>query len=586
MNNPANVIATGRFTFQKKNLYFSFYTSEHAERPRALQFIDETGHILEEIALAQTTQSPISVYQNTTGKVCGVWRRVPREYRRLLRDERLSVVLLWGGKYQADLAIAGKISKFPALPTEMFSSLLEPAYTGIDQLNGAGGTAIVSAVSGPTSSIHLTLVVNGVAGVDEIIDAGLNVRLESSDKKQIVLNESIVLQKPLYDYNVIELSSPVSIHDLRMLTRGKLFLTVESRRRPKMLRIQGPILSRAACELFETLLSPTDGKSRSSGLAWMYLNRDGSMIYNVQTDNMNMQENPMIQLVDDGLKRRTEVEDLTPSFSFNNAVGVIDRVGPRVLEPLYSDNLIVNIANDKEDNIIRGRLIARPVTDARDTAEPILLKRVDTSASASAQHTGMAWIGVDNECTLHYEITLNGFSERQELELYLEEKPIEAPNAPLTMKILDEFNSQYLEGFVIGMSMYELLKLDTNICYLQIKSKETGELLLKAKLKSIKVPNQCLPYSIDNNVPNGVALSANDHTDNNVPSMEVRKCYHSGRFYDEGEQWRNGVDACSMCSCIYGHVKCEETKCPPLKCKGDDVRSPRNGECCPYCARK
>lgn len=536
--------------------------------------------------ITQPDRSPISIYQNTTKKICGVWRRVPRDYRRLLREDRVNVVLLWGGKHVSELAIAGKVSKYPALSTEVFSSLLEPAFHGVDQLNGAGGTAIVSTVSGATSSIHMTLVLNGIFGGDETADAGLNIRLESHDRKQIVLNDSILVRKPLHDYNVVEFSSPVSIHDLRMLTRGKLLLTVESRKRPKLLRLQGSILTRVTCEIFETILGPSapESKTRSSGLAWMFLNRDGSLVYKVHTEDLNLQENPMLTLVDDGTKRRAEVEDLTPSFSFNNAYGVLDRLGPRVLEPLYADSLIVNVATENDSNLIRGRLIARQVADARDTSEPIMLKRLDPSTPAHL--SGMAWIGIDSECTLHYDVSVSGVADREELELYLEEKPIEAPGAPLTLKLLDEFSSHYLEGFALGMSSYELMKLDTSVCYLQVKSKNSGELLLKGKLGSIKVPSECLPYSIDNNVPNETIVSPNDPADNNLPSIEVRKCYHSGRFYDEGEQWRNTVDTCSMCSCIYGHVKCEETKCPPLKCKQEDVRPARDGECCPYCARK
>lgn len=583
VHNPLNIVATGRFTFHKKNLYFSFYVSDKAERPRAIQFIDETGHILEEIILVQPKRGPFSVYQNATGKVCGVWRRVPRDYRRMLREDRMSAILLWGGNYQPELALAGKIVKYPALSTELFSSLLEASHGNNELMSGAGGTAIVSTSSGATSSIHMTLVLNGLFGVDEISDVGLSIRLESVDRKQIVLNDTVLVHKPVHDYNVVEFSSPVSIHDLRMLTRGKLMLTVESRKRPKALRIQGPILTRVTCELFETVLAPSsaESKTRSSGLAWMYLNRDGSLVYNIRTEDLNLQENPLITLLDDNTKRRTEVEDLTSSFSFNNAVGVVDRLGPRVLEPLYSDKLSVNIATENDVNLIQGRLIARQVADARDSSEPILLKRIDTNAPSHL--TGMAWIAVDNECTLHYEITLSGGVPRQELELYLEEKPIEAPGAPTSTKILEEFNSHYLEGFVIGMSSYELAKLDTNICYLQIKSKSDGEMLLKGKLKKTKVPNHCLPYYTDNNVPS--VLSPNDHTDNNVPTMNT-KCYHSGRFFDEGEQWRNGMEACSMCSCVQGGVRCEPFKCPPLNCKDGEEPLKREGECCASCARK
>lgn len=583
-NNPLNIIATGRFTFHKKNLYFSFYVSERAARPRAIQFIDETGHILEEIVLVQSSNI-FSAYQNATGKVCGVWRRVSRDYRRLLRDEQMSVVLMWGGKFQTELALAGKISKYPALSTELFSSLLEAPFekgAPIDELNGAGGTAIVSTSSGATSSIHLTLVLSGIFHED-IADMHLNVRLEMADKKQKILQDTIIVKKINYDYNVFELSSPVSTHDLRLLTRGKLNLIVESRKRPNEIRIQGPVITRASCEIYQTVLAPTstESKTKSSGLAWVYMNRDGQLVYNIRTDELNLQESPLITIVDDSVKRKTDLEDLTPSLSFNKADGVLDKMGPRILDPLYGNNLAINIATENEQNLIRGRLIGRQLADARDASEPILLKRLDPNAPAHL--VGMAWMAVDNDCTLHYEITLNSYNAQQGLELYLEEKPMEAPNAPVTTKILDEFNGEYLEGFLMGMSTYELSKLATNVCYLQVKAKESGAYLLKGKLKSFNIPHQCIIPGFDpSRSPS--ELSPNDHTDNNVP-LDT-KCFHSGRFYDEGEQWQNGMETCSMCACVYGRVKCDKLECPPLKCKEGETRVSRKDECCPSCSCK
>lgn len=41
-------VATGRFTFYRKHLYFSFYTNRPV-RPRMVQFIDTNGNIIEEI---------------------------------------------------------------------------------------------------------------------------------------------------------------------------------------------------------------------------------------------------------------------------------------------------------------------------------------------------------------------------------------------------------------------------------------------------------------------------------------------------------------------------------------------------------
>jgi hypothetical protein len=62
-----NHVATGRFTFHRKNLYYSFYVSDPLYRPRALQFSDFEGNILGEQALF--IDGVTSVYQNVTGKV-------------------------------------------------------------------------------------------------------------------------------------------------------------------------------------------------------------------------------------------------------------------------------------------------------------------------------------------------------------------------------------------------------------------------------------------------------------------------------------------------------------------------------------
>lgn len=583
-NNPLNIVATGRFTFHKKSLYYSFYTSDKMTRPRLIQFIDDSGHILEEHSLVVPSSGPYSVYQNSTGKICGVWRRVPRDYRKLLREEAISVVLLWGGNYQAELALAGKVSKYPALSTELFSSLLEPAAdTSPEQMAGAGGTAIVSTSSGSTSSIHMTLVLNGLFGHDEINDVPLSVRLESLEKKQIVLEEIVKVKKPAHDYNIIEFSTPVTTHDLRLLTRGKLSLTIESRK-ISSLRLQGNIITRATCELFQTLLFPhsIETNTKTSGLAWLYLNKDGSLVYNIHTDSLNLLQNPLITLIDDSVKRKTELEDLTPSLSFNNAIGIIDRLGPRVLEPLYTENLAINIATENDESLLRGRLISRQVADSRDSIEPILLKRIDIDTPAHL--AGMAWLGVDNECSLHYEITLNGFGNQQRnFQLFIEEIPIEAPGAPVSRKMLDEFSGHFVEGFFLGMTSYELAKLESSVCYLEIRAQDSSdEILLRGKLRSTKVPTHCFPLYTDNNVPS--VFSPNEHNDNNLPAVDT-KCYHSGRFYDEGEQWRSELESCTMCSCLHSRVKCEIVKCPPLKCKSEDVRM-RKGECCATCISK
>lgn len=582
INNPQNIVATGRFMLHKKNLYFSFYLSEKASRPRSIQFMDRQGSIMEEQSLLGTGSQPTSAYQNATGKVCGVWRRLSRDYRRLLKEDKMIVVLQWGGQHQAELAIAGKVEKFASLSTEILSSLMEPAPgSNMEHMMGAGGTAIVSTVSGNTSSIHMTLLVSGVFGSEEIADAHLNVRLETQDRKQIILEDVQRVRKPAYDVNAIEISSPVSQNDLRLLTRGKTLITIESRKNPS-LRIQGHIVTRVACEIFQTVLASHNPESvtRTNGLAWLYLNKDGALNYNVELNEMNYEYNPTLTLVDDSTgKRRVELEDLTEALNrySNEANGQIDRVKLRVMEPLYAGDLLVNVMAST-DLVARGRLISRPVADARDSNAPILFKKADKYSAANV--AGMAWVAVDSDCVLHYEVTMTGLHSQKHLRLYLEEMPIEAPGAPITRKLLEEFGGNYLEGFQVEMANYELARLETHVVYLEVYSEDHKRPLLRAKLRNVKVPGSCVPMDSDNELPgemkdqNGVVGPATDN-----------KCYHSDRFYDEGEQWANSLQACSICSCNSRRVKCEPIKCPVLNCRQEDIRQ-RKGDCCPICMSK
>ncbi|KAM8721053.1 hypothetical protein ACLKA7_006999 [Drosophila subpalustris] len=583
--NPQNVVATARFLFHKKNLYYSFYTSTKIGRPRAIQFVDDAGTILEEHQLETTLSGTLSVYQNATGKICGVWRRVPRDYKRILRDDRLHVVLIWGNKHQMELALAGKIAKYGALQTELFSSLLEAPLLANGkpdpQLAGAGGTAIVSTSSGAASSMHLTLLFNGVFGVEEFADAALSVRIELPERKELIFDEVPRVRKPSAEINILELSSPISIQNLRLMSRGKLLITVESKKYPQ-LRIQGHIVTRASCEIFQTLLAPSHGSgessvTRSSGLAWVYLNTDGSLAYNIETDHVNTRDRPNISLIEEQGKRKAKLEDLTPNFNFNQAIGSVEKLGPKVLESLYAGELGVNVATEHEASLIRGRLVPRPVADARDSAEPILLKQHgDNGAGTGAM--GMAWMSIDNECNLHYELTLSGVPS-QELQLYLEEKPIEAIGAPVTRKLLENFTGNYMEGFVLGMPSAELIKLETSVCYLELHAKSA--IMLRGKLKSTKVPAHCFPIYTDNNVP-----VPGDHNDNQMLNGES-KCFHSGRFYNESESWRSAVDTCHMCACQRGQANCELIKCPVPKCKAaTEQLLQRDGECCPSCVAR
>lgn len=115
---------------------------------------------------------------------------MPKEYRRLLKDQKLYAVLVWGLKDQPEFTLSGQVIKIVALGTELFSSLLEPAYgTDSNLMAGAGGTAVVSTFSAQTPSIHIAIVYNGIFAPDEHFDVPVNITLSLEEKQQIIIEE-------------------------------------------------------------------------------------------------------------------------------------------------------------------------------------------------------------------------------------------------------------------------------------------------------------------------------------------------------------------------------------------------------------
>lgn len=572
-NNAYNYLATGRFTFHRKNLYYSFYLSASTPRPRSIQFVDGSGSILEEQAI-----DPVGgAYQNATGKLCGVWRRVPRDYRKLLREERLHVSFLW----EPSASLTGQLSRYRALSSEQFSSLLEPAM-GVDRslMSGAGATAIVSASSASAPSIHVSLVFNGLFLPNDVAEVPLIVQLEHLEKDYVVLREEMIVRKPSNELNYGEVRSALSGADLRLLTRGKLSISIMSRKDPQALRLVGTVGPRATCDMYQTLLL-SETPSTASGLAWAFLDRIGALRYGVQLVGLE-EESPLVTLVDEGGKRRMELEDLTPSLVDGLANGSLDRPGPKLLEPLFNGELSV-VAASHLGSMLRGKFFERPVADARDTAAPVLLRRL-TQEPTHFGPVGLIWIAVDLDCSLHYELELAGFPLSQEpktFRLYLETMPLLAQGAPVARRLLEEFSGYSLEGSVTGLSSMELYRIESGIGFLEVTDKHAGH-VLKAPFKA-RAPFSCLPHYADNDVASVVAYNLQP------PKLDIDTgaCFHETRFYEEGTQWTSNTDPCSMCHCHRGLAQCDMVPCPAISCAlGKQLKQLATGHCCPICAGK
>lgn len=574
-NNPKNIAATGRFTYSQKNLYYSFYVSAKSAKPRIVQFIDAANRILQEHSLVVPVAGPLSDYQHSTGKTCGVWRRMPSEARQLLRDNKISVVLLWGGPNQTELALAGRVSNYTALPTEHFSALLEAAPgTKPEHMRGSGGTAIVwTQATGPTASINVTVVFNGVFGARDITDVGVQVRLESLNGTQVMANQSIMLEKPAPDYNEVQFSANLSVFDLRQLVAGQVNVIVESQRN-RNLRIRGKLTTRVACELFQNVLTgePGDRGARSSGLAWTYLNGDGDLVYHVRTDAVEPRGRSVLSIAEeDGDRRRSmQLANLRGRNSNVTSVGVLETFGPRYVAALYAGELVVSAATDGR-TVVRGRMVAHQMADARDTVEPVLMRRLNTSRPADL--VGMAWLAVDNECSLRFEVTLNAQRTNRTYQLYLVDVPFQAPGAPIKRRHLANWHGVHLDGAQMGVTSADLLRLETHVSHLIVHSKNKP--LLRGRLRKMKIPTHCEALPDESRQAGPL---------NTLPEETVKApCFESKRFHKDGEHWQSANQSCTMCSCLHGEVQCEAMRCPPLLCPAAE-RVMLSGACCATCA--
>ncbi|XP_029400865.1 extracellular matrix protein FRAS1 isoform X3 [Mus pahari] len=61
----------------------------------------------------------------------------------------------------------------------------------------------------------------------------------------------------------------------------------------------------------------------------------------------------------------------------------------------------------------------------------------------------------------------------------------------------------------------------------------------------------------------------------------VRSCSTAGQVYEHGEQWKE--DACTLCMCDQGQVRCHKQACPPLRCAKGQSRARHHGQCCEEC---
>lgn len=221
-------LAAGRFMFLHKSLYYSFVYNDNMPRAKYVQFVDHEGNVVEE------QEVTTNMYQQETRKICGVWRKMPRVYRKLLKEEKLHAALVTEKiGTDNDRFLAGRVAKQKYVSSEMYSSLLEPS-----KQQESGGMAVIT-VSPSTGSIYSNILFNGE--FDEERDIAITVRI--ADASGSGVEETVTIPKSSYDTNSIEVRSILELEQLQSLSRGTLFIVVYSPKNPDF-RLYGFIQAR------------------------------------------------------------------------------------------------------------------------------------------------------------------------------------------------------------------------------------------------------------------------------------------------------------------------------------------------------
>ncbi|XP_042225564.1 dorsal-ventral patterning protein Sog-like isoform X1 [Homarus americanus] len=584
-------VATGRLFLRKKTLHFSFLLEAGAPPPASIQFLSETGDILEQLE-AQPTP-----YEATNSRICGAWTRVPKEYRALLREEQMWVALSPADESQED-TISGQVARYVGVDTEVFSSLLTPPPTANQTLSG-GGTAIIS-VDRKTDSLHVSLVFNGVFADGEAHNASLVVELLPERALDPVV-DTVILPKVFSDLNRAEIMTTLGERSLIRLTRGQVAMKVWSQAAPE-LALEGMITPRATCNVFSAVLSKpvpdseddtstesTDMTS-SYGAGWALLTlSNGTFQYQVYVKGFEVST---LTLKTKHKRQDRIVENLTPFYHDSWANGTYDRTTYRDLDALIRGKLEVVVASESNEEL-RGMLNPVAVTEALRSPQPVLLSSPEVPMAATV------WVAVDSACVTHYDVMVAGQPPYGAIEPFWnlvlrEEDQFWDPRFKMTKMDLEaHVEGRELFAHSTQLTRLSLSRLEAGVSYLDLvllppDSNSTLQSSLSGLIHGVSVPSECLMGS--------------DHQEVIVEEYDEEECVHGrcilreetapevpqshrcideeARVFEDGKSWQSPVNVCSMCMCTRGKIKCQDVICHRLDCEG--AYTPPN-QCCQVC---
>ncbi|KAJ4935933.1 hypothetical protein JOQ06_017459 [Pogonophryne albipinna] len=548
----SNGVARARFSLTRTSLAFSI-TYQRMSQPSKIAFLDSDG----------TTAFEYKVPKGQLDMICGVWKNLGKPLIRQLQTEQMRIVISSASGGQDE--VEGKIIKHRALFAETFSSTL----TSEEEHSGMGGLAMLT-LSDSENNLHFILILQGLIKHKDTEPVLVPIRVQLV-YRQHVLRE-IRANITSHDPDFAEVLTELNSRELFWLSRGQLEITVSTEGLDPR-QISGFITGRKSCDTIQSVMSSGDaltpGKTGGVGSAIFNLHDNGTLDYQVQVAGLSSEFLGLtIELKPRRRNKRSVLYDLTPEYDLTSgrAQGSWSRLEARHIHMLLQNELFINVATKhSQEGEVRGQIRALLYSglEAPRHELPTPLAGHFVSPPVRTGASGHAWVSVDRQCHLHYEIVVTGLSRTDDLTLNAHLHGLaeigELDESSATHKrLLTGFYGSQAQGVLKDISVELLQHLDQGSAFIQVSTKTNPRGEIRGR---VHVQNNCGVWD-----PGGEPAPGH------------------------GFRWTPNYDRCFSCSCQKRTVICDPVICPVLTCsknppargpvlpKGKDVTAPEKVE--------
>ncbi|XP_030843065.1 chordin-like isoform X1 [Strongylocentrotus purpuratus] len=569
-------VSRGSFLLMNNNLHFTMHVSR-LSTPLEVVF---TG-------VLNTTLHVHTVRDVDSDTICGEWRNVPQIVSRDLRNRNIFVTLTTRSHEHGE--VRGRLIPHRALSTESFSVLLTPKRRNgpINGSLGKGGLVMLSS-SKNGNTLNFAALLDGLVESERTED--VNLVIEITRRNDVLKRIEVTVAVEAIDVVDVLESIPSTIK--KAITKGQLKMRVTVQEQGDLGMLVGSITPLRTCNSIHAVLSGSQALERSkttgaSGSAVFTLDDDGTINYMVRLTGLQT-EVSAITIEMPSKNRRKIVADIFGNYRDGLAQGKWLRPKLRDVQMFLHGELYVNVATGAfTTSELRGRIVQLPYQGhiRRHAKMPI---QMSGSLMDPAQETGAAghaWLLLDEECSLNYEIAVVGLNSLTEDDIgtdsppttphfYAEIGEIESGESRVRL-VLNAFRGNSARGTLTDVNPGLLESMDRGQAFIQISTKNHREGEIRGQ---IILPNTCHGASNGNNL-----VPVNDP----MPAINVdddpNSCFFEGRYHAPMSTWSPDYDRnCTTCTCKKTVTICDPVICPELSCD-NPVTAP--GECCPSCPK-